>query len=330
MDSFFHFPPDLFNLLIDTIPRLNKSKKDLLIFFENVGVPVKYLSTYYTLLKNSNSQFKKFNVTREILEMLNQQSDKMLGVRRKLLQRVIEFDSFETCYPNDKDRAKGNVADIQKIVRMKDTVTKYENYLSQERNKQIIERNKKHEKIDNSKRKFLELRQQFTALFTISNPQVRGKQLEGVLNNIFKYFKIGVKEDFTICDEEIGKNYEQIDGVIEINHYLTLVEMKWEKGPIGSDKVGRFMSRLLVRKNVDGVIISYSSFAETAKSTAKEALSISVLALVDLKDIFEILNQEKDLSVYFADLIREVKLYKNPKPKINIADLPTIDYGQYY
>lgn len=51
----------------------------------------------------------------------------MPGVRRKLLQRVAEFDFFEMCYPDDKDRARGNVAEIQKIVKLKDTLTKYEN-----------------------------------------------------------------------------------------------------------------------------------------------------------------------------------------------------------
>ena len=118
----------------------------------------------------------------------------------------------------------------------------------------------------------------------------------------FMYFKIGVKEDFVIYDDETGKNCEQIDGVVEINHYLTLVEMKWEKEPIGVDKVGRFMSRLLVRKNVDGIIVSYASFTETAILTAKEALSISVLALVDLKDIYDVLNQKKDLVDFSQNL----------------------------
>ena len=29
-----------------------------------------------------------------------------------------------------------------------------------------------------------------------------------------------IKEDFVIYDDETGKNYEQIDGVVEINHFL--------------------------------------------------------------------------------------------------------------
>lgn len=329
MDTYFHFPPDLFNLLVDTIPRLNKTKKDLLLFFQNVGVPKAQLQPYYILLSSNRSQLKKYDVTREILAFLNQQSERMLGVRRKLLQRVIEFDSFETCYPNDKDRAKANVADIQKLVKMKDTVTKYEKYLIKEQSEKIKKQQKIVDEIRRSKERFEDLQQRFSQLFSIQNPQERGKKLEKVLNDIFLYFKIGVKEDFVIYDDETGKNYEQIDGVVEINHYLTLVEMKWEKVPIGADKIARFMSRLLVRKNVDGIVISYSSFAETAIPTAKEALAISVLALVDLKDIFDVLNQKKDLAEFFSELIKNVKLYKNPKPVVNIKNLKDLDYSLY-
>lgn len=76
------------------------------------------------------------------------------------------------------------------------------------------------------------------------------------------------------------------------------------------------MSRLLVRHNVDGIIISYSSFTETAIITAREAIAVAVLALVDLKDIYSILDKEKDLQVYFTRLIQDVKL-------------PNIDYKRY-
>ena len=37
-DITFPYPPDLFNLLVDTIPLLNRSKKDVLLFFRGAGV----------------------------------------------------------------------------------------------------------------------------------------------------------------------------------------------------------------------------------------------------------------------------------------------------
>lgn len=194
MSTYFHYPPDLFNLLVDTIPRLNKTKKDLLLFFQNVGVPSQHLHHYYVLLNTNRSQFNKFDVTREILGWLNQQSDRMLGVRRKLLQRVIEYEAFESCYPNDKDRAKANVADIKKMVQLKDTVTKFENLLNKEQNEKILRQKEKLDKIKKSKEHFENLRQRFTNLFSIQNPQERGKKLEKVLNDILPILKLELKK----------------------------------------------------------------------------------------------------------------------------------------
>lgn len=37
-DITFHYPPELFNLLVDAIPALNKSKNDVVIFFRGAGV----------------------------------------------------------------------------------------------------------------------------------------------------------------------------------------------------------------------------------------------------------------------------------------------------
>ena len=37
-DITFHYPPELFNLLVDAVPLLNKTKKDVLLFFTGAGV----------------------------------------------------------------------------------------------------------------------------------------------------------------------------------------------------------------------------------------------------------------------------------------------------
>lgn len=89
------------------------------------------------------------------------------------------------------------------------------------------------------------------------------------------------------------------------------------------------MSHFLVRKNVDGIVIAYSFFAEIAEPTAREKLAISAIALVDLKDIFDVLNQKKDLAEFFSELIKNVKLYENPKPVVNIRNLKDLDCSLY-
>lgn len=328
MDIVFHFPPDLMNLLIDTIPRLNKSKKDLLVFFKSIGVPDTYLEKYYSLLQNNTEQFKKINVTRELLVELNVKSDAMLGIRRQLLQKVVGFDSFDMCWENDRLIAKSNVAEISKIVNLKDSVTKLETYAEQERQQKVTIHKQKLDKIQAKRTEYEGIKKNINSLFSIDNPQQRGKSLEKALNNLFAFFQIGIKEAFSIIDEDNGKNYEQIDGVVEINNYLTLIEMKWENKEIGVDKISRFMSRIFLRANVDGIIISYSSFTESGVKTANEALSQKVIALIDLQDIITILTQDKDLKSYFIMIMNNVKLYKKSKKHISIFELPNIDFNK--
>lgn len=326
MTTPYHFPPDLFNLLVETVPRINKTKKDLLTFFKNVGTPLCFINEFKATVELNPQQISKKDITRRILEQLNSDTDKYLSIRRNLLQRIIDFDAFDTCYPDDIDIAKARISDIKKIVNLKDSITKQSQFLEQER---ILKKQKRLnllKKIELTKSEFEKISNSFVALFSIKDPQLRGKELEKVLNNFFAFYKIGIKDAFCITDGETGKIYEQIDGVIEINNTLTLVEMKWEKSPIGVDKASRFMARLFMRNNVDGIIISSSSFADTAISAVKEGLNQKTVLLIDLQDIAQIISYKKDLTTYLSMSIKEVKLTKNPKPTISILDLPNIDF----
>lgn len=326
LNSSFHFPPDLVNLLVDTIPRLNRSKKDLITFFQNVGVEDKFLRIYIILLNTDKDSFNKFNVTREILVILNQGGDSLLGVRRQLLQKVVCFDSFDVCWENDRDKAKANVSEIGKIVKLKDTVTRFEAIVEKEQSKRIVENEKRAKRAELKMLEYGEIKKNVMSLFSIKNPQERGKKLEQALNDLFAFYKISVNDAFAIYDSESGKCFEQIDGVVELNNYLTLVEMKWEQPPIGSDKVCRFISRLFMRANVDGIIISYSGFTDTAIKNADEALSQKVVSLVELQDIINILNSDKDLKDYFEIKLRNTKMYKNSFAKVDIQNLKDLSF----
>lgn len=326
----YHFPPDLFNLLVDAIPKINRTKKDLLAFFKNVGTPISLLNKYYPLINYDPKQISKKDITRDVLECLNSKdNDEYLSIRRQLLQRIIDFTAFNTCYYNDVDSAKARIYEIKQLVSLKDSVTKQEQFIENERQEKIKAKQLHLNLINTSKTKFDNIYNDFNKLFSNLNPQLRGKALEVVLNNLFSFFKIGIRESFCISDEETGKIYEQIDGVVELNSYLTLIEMKWENKPIGVDKVSRFMTRIFLRNNVDGILISYSPFTDTAYPIVKEGLNQKTVALVELQDICKILALKKDLPTYLTSLIREVRLNKNPKPFISIENLPDIDFSNY-
>jgi restriction system protein len=91
MEIIFHYPPELLSLLIETLPRLCKTKRDLLVFFQGAGVNRNMLSPYDELLRTNRDAFKKHIVTRELLTKLNELGERSLRERRELLKRLPSF-----------------------------------------------------------------------------------------------------------------------------------------------------------------------------------------------------------------------------------------------
>lgn len=120
-DITFHYPPELFNLLVDTIPLLNRSKKDVLLFFRGAGVPGSLFADINQQVEAAPDDINKFEITRKVLERLNEHGEATLRHRREVLKRVVEFTNFDTCWPNDQLKAKGLVASIRDVVNQKDS-----------------------------------------------------------------------------------------------------------------------------------------------------------------------------------------------------------------
>lgn len=123
IDTSFHYPPELLQLLIDAIPKLCKGKRDLLLFFQGAGVSKAVLEPYEEVLRTSKANFNKYHVTRELLTGLNEKGERALRERREILKRVTEFDDFSVCWENDRAAARGLVAQVRDLVNVKDSWT---------------------------------------------------------------------------------------------------------------------------------------------------------------------------------------------------------------
>jgi restriction system protein len=94
----FQYPPDLFALLVDTIPVLCRSKSDVLLFFRGAGVPPALTADIEANLKTDRQSVRKHESARTILTRMNEGGDALLAARRELLKRVTEFEDFSRCY----------------------------------------------------------------------------------------------------------------------------------------------------------------------------------------------------------------------------------------
>jgi hypothetical protein len=119
--SSWHYPPDLLNLLVETIPALCRSKADVLTFFRGAGVPASMLAEWEERLRVDRQSVKKHPVTRSVLCALNDHGDPMIRQRREVIRRLVEFEDFSMCWESDRLPAMGLVAKIRDVVNVKDS-----------------------------------------------------------------------------------------------------------------------------------------------------------------------------------------------------------------
>ena len=105
MKNVYHFPPDLFNLLVDAIPLMLRSKWDVLVFFRGAGAGPAVLSDLERKVREDRDRISKYAIVRTVLLRINENGDKYLKERREILKRVVEFEDFSTCWSDDRLKA---------------------------------------------------------------------------------------------------------------------------------------------------------------------------------------------------------------------------------
>lgn len=314
MDITFHYPPELLNLLNETLPKLCKSKKDLLLFFQGAGIGKELLAPYESLLRNNKNDFNKYSVTREMLAKLNELGERSLRERREILKRVTEFQDFSVCWEADQAPARGLVAQIRDLVNVKDSFTRMNIEREHERKARLAEQDARLAVEKERKAKLAKVKSQLFGLFGESDAHKRGKALEAVLNSLFAAYGILVREAFTVkgcCGEGV---IEQIDGLVEVDGQLYLVELKWWNSSLGTAEVSPHLVRVFGRGGqARGLFISYSEFTEPAITTCREALAGgAVVVLSKLQEIVELLDREADIKKWLKAKVTAAIADKNP------------------
>lgn len=312
METVYQYPPDLLDLLVQTIPRLCRSKRDVLTFFDGAGVGELHLSEVRAIVTQDKSSITKFDMVRRVLERINAAGDAGLRSRREVLKRVTEFEAFSTCWPTDQLEARGLVAEIRRVIGVKDSFTR----MSVERDKEKQQHQREHDAkiaaLQKQKAQREQLRKELFALFAESNAQKRGKALEGILNLLFESEGFLVREAFMMCGTDGEGVVEQIDGVVEMDGHIYLVEMKWWKDPIGVGDVSPHLVRIYGHGNARGIFISASGYTEPAVTTCRDFLLDRVIVLCTLEEFVRALDDEVALKTFLKEKVNAAIIDKNP------------------
>src|SRR6266545_3781002 len=140
----------------------------------------------------------------------------------------------------------------------------------------------------------------------------RAKRLETVLNRLFALDGIGIREAFHVVGDETEGIVEQIDGAIELDGEIYLVEMKWLDEPVGTAEISPHLVRLFSRSEARGIFISQSRFTDPAIAQSKQALAQRVSVLCELEEIVHVLDQGADAARYFREKVRAAITERRP------------------
>ncbi len=312
-DAPYHYPADVFTLLVDTIPLLFKSKNDVMLFLEGAGVHKDDLAVMWTKVRTDRASVGKYDLVRDVLQKANKRGDSGLAARREIIKRIVEFEEFSTCWPNDVYRAKSNVSDLRKIVQAKDSFTRMKDERDAVVNENALRAREAQAAAVLNRRTIHDVRDRLNALFALdAEPQKRGKLLEGVLNDLFRAYGVLVKEDFKRIDPASGSIVEQIDGVIEFESHIYLVEMKWLKNPVGINDHAPHMVRLYGRSDARGIFISTSGYTVPVLTECASHLNNKTMVLSTLQEFVMLLLHERDLHSMLRAKINAAVLNKNP------------------
>lgn len=312
IDITFHYPPELLNLLIDVIPLLNRSKQDVFLFFQGAGVSDTLVHTPYQQWKTNKEGITKYEITRSVLTKLNEKGEACLRERREVLKRVVEFDNFSVCWETDRLKAKGLLSDIRDVVNIKDSFTRMNLERERERREKIQKDQARKEDLLNKQKMVDDIKKDLYQLFSEINHQKRGKDLEGVINRLFKAYDISIREAFTLVGRAGEGVLEQIDGVVEIDGHIYFVEMKWWESPLGVPEVSQHLVRVYQRAEGRAIIISASDFTGPAVDTCKQALQQKVVVLCTLREIVMLIENQHDLKEMLKKKVNAAIVDKNP------------------
>ena len=316
MDETYHYPPELLQLLVGAIPRLCKTKPDVFLFFRGAGVRRSMLSDLEAQFAKDRDSIGKFEIARTVLTRLNEEGDKALRARREVVRRVYQFEDFSMCWADDQLEAQGLVSQVQKVVNVKDAFTRMQQERDDEARKHRETQRQKDEEIRQQGERLAEVRRDFYHLFGISDAHERGRLLEGVLNRLFEASGILVRESFRRASQEGQGTIEQVDGVIELDGNIYLVEMKWLRDPVGKADVSEHLVRVFNRSASRAILISYSGYTAPAIETCRESLSKMVIVLCTIHEFVMILEKESSLEDLLRAKVRGSIIDKQPFTEI--------------
>jgi len=312
LDRSYHYPPDVLELLVDTIPRLIKSKAGLLEFFEQAGTPEELIAEWRTKLHKDRMSVSKYHLARGLLRGLNALGDEARPVRHQVLSRLARYADFSAGWEDDRGRAEELVSRIRELAGVTDADTWQAS--CQEALTRQVTRETYHARLKHTedRRQALEaLKRDLYQAFRVSDPSERRAILGSVLPRLFTCHDIRTRQ------ATAAPPVDDAAVLIEFDEGFFLVELRWSDRPLDFKQLAPHLVTLYGCPDLRGLLISSSGFTDHA---VRDLSSIQPqrMVLCQLQEIVLLLEQGHDLKKLLRAKLRAAEteqkaLASNPK-----------------
>lgn len=132
------------------------------------------------------------------------------------------------------------------------------------------------------------------------------------MNRLFAEHGVSIREAFTLRGAEREGIIEQINGVIELDGNIYLVEVKWWGDPLGPSEISQHLVRVSHRGHARGIFVSNAGYTVASLQICKEALQRTVVVLCELSEFVDLLEKELPLQRFLKEKIQAAVIDKKP------------------
>jgi hypothetical protein len=306
LDRSYHYPHELLELLVDTIPRLIKSKAGLLEFFEETGAPKELIAEWRTRLREDRASVSKYHLARGLLRGLNALGDEARPVRHQVLRRLARHADFSAGWEDDRGRAEELVARIRELAGVTDADTW--SAACQEALTRQATRDTYHAKLKHAehRRDALEaLKRDLYQAFRVTDPAERRAILASVLPRLFTCHDVTTREAPPAPRSDAAV-------LIDFDGAPYLVELHWADRPLHFKQLAPHLVTLYGRPELRGLFISSSGFTDHAIRDLGSILPERPCVLCHLEELVLLLERGQDLKTLLRAKVRAAETEQKP------------------
>jgi hypothetical protein len=241
------------------------------------------LRQHSELLSGLNFEATKREVSDELVDRLMRDEHIYQEATLRLMMEVANMSSFPEL--NRHEDAESLVAKAKAAVVELRAQTKVHEQLIIERERVDAERAAYIQQAEVQRRfadELAELKGKFFGLSSAGDdPQQRGRDFEGFLNQIFSLFDLEPRLSYSVPNQ-------QIDGSFHFDTDDYVVEAKWTKERVNTKDANHFASKVRTKgKNALGLMVSINGFTADALDEYSRATAFMTLDGLDLLAVLE-------------------------------------------